>query len=89
MTEQSRKQQLIDDCNKHKVCIYIDDSAESSSGIYSQLRAVASEAVLEARLNQFKSVQYSQKANRNAWIAIAISVLALLATIVKDFVLAK
>lgn len=87
MTDKSRKQQLIEECNKHNVCVFIDDSTESSSGIYSKIRATASEAELERRLNQFKTVQFSQKANRNSWIAIAISAIALIVTIVKDFII--
>lgn len=87
MTDQSRKQQLIEECNKHNICVFVDDPTESSSGIYGAMRATVSEAELERRLNNFKSVQFSQKANIKSWIAIAISVIALIATLVKDFVI--
>ncbi|WP_225580787.1 hypothetical protein, partial [Pseudomonas sp. PDM16] len=53
---ETRKQRLIQECKKHDVSIYTDDESESSSGVYAELRGVASEAELERRLLTKKSV---------------------------------
>ncbi|SRR5260221_11160642 len=52
--QRSRKKNLIETANKKDVSIYIDDSSETSDGIYSNFRAVVSEAELEKRLAEHK-----------------------------------
>lgn len=46
----SRKQLLIDECERQNISIYVDDSSEQSAGIYAKFRGVASEAELDRRL---------------------------------------
>ena len=79
---QTRKQRLLEECRKNDVSICIDNSSEQSSGIYSELRAVVSEAELERRLNAKKAVVQSSRANFIAAIAFIVSVVAL----VKSFI---
>lgn len=79
--DDSSKQKLLNECQRLNVCIYVDDVAESSSGVYSHLRGVASEAELERRLNSKIAVLQSRKSNRIALIALAISCLSLLVAI--------
>ena len=55
--ESSRKQKLIEDCKKLNVSIYIDDESENANGAYSLIRAVASEAELERRLNAKNTIR--------------------------------
>lgn len=45
---------------------YIDDSAETSSGVYAQLRDVAFEAELERRLNAASAASMARYANNIA-----------------------
>lgn len=71
------KQKLLKICNKYKVPIYIDDNTETSSGVYSNLRAVASEAELERRLNIKKATIETKRANVMAFIALIVSLTAL------------
>jgi len=74
---QTRKQQLLQDCEKNDVSIYIDNPSEQSSGIYAELRGVASEAELEQRLNAKKAIGQSNQANTIAVIALIVSIFAL------------
>ena len=72
-TAQTRKELLIEKCKKLDVSIYIDDEGESSSGIYGQLRAVASEAELEKRLNSKEAVRTASCAFKLAILAFLVS----------------
>lgn len=74
---QTRKQRLIEKCQRNDVSIYIDSSSEQSNGVYAALREVVSEAELERRLNAKKSVSQSSRANLIAAIALIISLVAL------------
>lgn len=76
-TMQTRKQRLLEDCKENDVSIYIDNPSEQSSGINAELRGVASEAVLEQRLNAKMAVGQSNRANVIAAIALIVSVVAL------------
>ena len=76
----TRKQRLIAECEKYSVTIFIDDSSESSAGVYAQMRAVASEAELERRLLVRKAISKSGWANFIANLALIISI----ATLVKS-----
>ncbi|WP_225580785.1 hypothetical protein, partial [Pseudomonas sp. PDM16] len=66
---------------KHDVSIYTDDESESSSGVYAELRGVASEAELERRLLTKKSVSKASRANLIAILALIVSVASLIATV--------
>jgi hypothetical protein len=84
----TRKQLLIEECNKQDVSIYIDDSSEQSTGAYANLRAVASEAELESRLNAKNAITLSKRANDHSKRANFISLLSfIVATIalIKSF----
>ncbi|MEQ1838241.1 MAG: hypothetical protein ABL858_07905 [Candidatus Nitrotoga sp.] len=70
------KQQLIEECQKLGVSIYIDDPSEQSAGVYANQRAVASEAELERRLNAKKAIMNAEKATKLSKWAIFISLLA-------------
>ena len=74
----THKQQQIEACQKLGVSIYIDDPSEQSAGVYANLRAVASEAELECRLNAEKAIMNAEKATKLSKWAIVISLLALL-----------
>jgi hypothetical protein len=76
-TPPTRKQRLLEECTERDVSIYIDDASEQSAGVYAVLRAVASEAELERRLNTKKAVGQSNRANLIAVAALAISIVAL------------
>lgn len=76
--EKSRKERLIEECKKHDVSIHVDDESETSSGAYAEMRAVASEAELERRLNAKKSVGMATRSSVIAIIALIVSVLALI-----------
>lgn len=78
----SRKRLLIQECQKCGVAIFVDDPAETTEGVYSQFRAVASEAELQSRLLTKVAATRSMWANVIAAIALLISVVAL----VKSFV---
>lgn len=76
------KQQRIEECKNLDVSIYIDDPSEQSAGVNANLRAVASEAEIERRLNAAKATQLSK------W-AIIISLLAFIEStiaFVKSFI---
>ena len=70
----TKKQKLIRDCKKYSISIFVDDTSESSSGIYAQMRAVASEAELERRLLAKMAVRKSVHANLISILALAVSV---------------
>ena len=72
----SRKNRLLSECEKLDVSIHIDDAAEASSGVYSGLRAVASEAELEKRLNAKKSLRFAWRSQVVSFVALAVSIAA-------------
>lgn len=74
---QTRKQRLIEECKRQNVSIHIDDPAESSSGIYAELRGVASEAELERRLVAKLAIKQSSRANWIAGAALLVSLISL------------
>lgn len=82
----TRKQLLIEECKKQDVSIYIDDQSEQSAGIYANLRAVASQAELERRLNTRKAIALSERANT---LSKRANIIALLALIVSAIPLVK
>jgi len=73
----TKKRALIEQCLRHDVSPYIDDASETSSGIYAQLRAVASEAELERRLNAKTALGMARRANVFALLAFVVSVVTL------------
>lgn len=73
----SNKERLLRECEKLGVVPYIDDSSESSSGVYAQLRGVAPEAELERRLNAARATKLARYANIIAGLALLVSVVAL------------
>lgn len=76
--KKSRKELLLEKCSKHDVSIHIDDAAETSSGVYAQLRGVVSEAELERRLNSKLAVGVASRANVFAFLALLVSIVALI-----------
>lgn len=80
-SELSRKQKLIEECENLDISIYIDDESETSDGVYSELRAVASEAELERRLNAKNTIR---SANHSKYIAILALVISLI-SLIKSF----
>lgn len=72
----SRKESLLRNCKKFDVSIYIDDASETSSGVYASMRAVASEAELERRLNAKKAVLQASSANKIAICALIVAIVA-------------
>jgi hypothetical protein len=78
----SKKRQLIQECQKYGVAIFVDDPTETTEGVYSQFRAVASETELQSRLLTKTAATRSMWANVIAVIALLVSVVAL----VKSFV---
>ena len=75
--ETTKKQQLIAECQRRGVTIFVDDLAESSCGIYAKLRAVASKAELERRLQAQKAITSARYANIVAGIALLVSLAGL------------
>ena len=78
----TNKDALLKQCLQHDVSPYIDEASETSSGIYAQLRGVASAAELERRLNAKNTLGVASRANRIAFLAFLISI----ATLVKEIV---
>ena len=76
--ETSKKKELIAECQRRGVTIFIDNPSESSAGIYAKLRAVASEPELERRLQSARAMNSAQRANFIAWLALATALAALL-----------
>lgn len=68
----------MEECQKNDVSIHIDNPTEQSSGIYAEMRGIASEAELEQRLNVQRAVEQSNRANFIAVVALIVSVMALL-----------
>ena len=84
---QTRKQLLLKECDKNNVSIHVDDSSETSSGIFADLRSVASEAELERRLNAKTAIIQSKRANCLARLALlfsAASFIVSLAALIKN-----
>ena len=79
----SKKQKLIAECGRLGVSVFIDDPNETSSGVYADMRAVASEAELQSRLNQAVASRTANRANVIAWLALAVGVASLVVAIVK------
>ena len=77
----TRKQRLLDECKRLDVSIHVDDSTEASSGIYGELRGVASEAELERRLNAKNTVLHASRANKLAIVALVVSLISLIASL--------
>ena len=74
----TKKMTLIEECEKYDVSPYVDDVAETSSGVYASLRGVASEAELERRLIARKVLGMASRANTIAILAFLVSVAALI-----------
>jgi len=72
----AKKQVVLEECKKHNVSPYVDDASETSSGVYAQLRGVASEAELERRLDAKKALGLASRANTIAILAFLVSVAA-------------
>ena len=73
----SKKELLIDKCRTKDVSIYIDDESETSSGIYAEFRAVASEAELERRLSANCAVSIAYRSNIISIAALVVAVISL------------
>lgn len=73
----SKKRFLLEECKKHDVSPYVDDATESSSGVYSAIRGVASEAELEKRLIAKKTFRLACRAHVVAILAFLVSLAAL------------
>ena len=80
----SNKERMLRECEKLGVVPYIDDPSESSSGVYAQLRGVASEAELERRLNAARASKLARLANIIATLALIVSVVALVKSFASD-----
>jgi hypothetical protein len=85
LPKQTRKQWLLDACRSNNVSIYIDDENEQSSGIYAELRGVASEAELEKRLYSKLAITNSGNANKISVISCGIAVISLIISIASYF----
>lgn len=72
-TTATRKQHLLDECNKNDISIYIDNENEISNGVYSTMRGVASESELERRLITKKTYMQARASKKIAILAIVIS----------------
>lgn len=75
---ETRKQRLLEDCRKNDVSIHIDNPSEHSSSGIIDFRGVASEAELEKRLNKKKTLMQSNRANFFSFLALIISIIALI-----------
>ena len=73
----SRKQRLLEQCQKYDVSIHVDEATESSEGVYASLRAVASEAELERRIVAKRSEINTRRANIVSAIVLVVSIAAL------------
>jgi hypothetical protein len=81
--EPTHKGRLIQQCQKRKISIYMDDSSEISFGVYAMMRSVASEAELERRLNSSKAVTMAFTANVIATISLFIAIAAFVNSLIK------
>lgn len=70
----SRKQHLIDECDKQDHTIYKDESSEN---IDSTMRPVASEAELERRLNSKNTMNQAKRANIISAIALFVALISI------------
>lgn len=78
--ECTRKEALMDYCQKLGVSIYVDDANESS-GVYSKFRSVTSEAELERRLNSKVMLNKASQANLISIFALFLSLSSFLISI--------
>lgn len=78
------KERLLRECERLGVTPYVDDPSESSSGVYAQLRGVASEAELERRLNAARASMLARYANIIAVLALLVSIVALVKSFTSD-----
>lgn len=69
---ESVKEKLIAECRRRGVSVYVNDTSEPSSGVFTSLRAIASEAELQNRLVGVVSLEVAAKANRVAWLALLV-----------------
>ena len=76
---QSAKLKLIKECQKYGVCTHIDDPSEEM--VDTPMKAVASEAELQVRLNQAKALKKSSMSNIIAFLALLVSIVALIVAI--------
>lgn len=75
--KKTNKEKLINECKKMNISIYIDNTLETSTGIYGQLREVASEAELENRIMKNKTVETSKKSLIISTLSLVISILSI------------
>lgn len=78
---ETRKQRLLRECQELDVSIHLDDEGEFSSGLYGELRGVASEAELERRLLAKKTVSKAARSNIISILALIVSVASFITTI--------
>jgi hypothetical protein len=60
--------------------MYRDEESENSNGVYSELRAIASEAELERRVNAKKAMISAKHSTYIAIIALVMSFVSLVAS---------
>jgi hypothetical protein len=78
---ETRKERLLNECRRNDVSIHIDGPTETSSGINSILRPVASEAELERRLVAKLAIGKSAWANKIAGLSLLVSLISLAVSI--------
>ncbi len=81
--QSTTKQALISECQRRGVTIFVNDSSESSAGVYAKLRAVASEAELQDRLFQAVALHTAKRANFIAWLALVVGLAGLVVAVLK------
>ena len=79
----SSKSALITKCQRQGVSIFVNDTAETSVGVYANLRGVASEAELHSRLQHAMAVRTAVRANIIAWSALLVSLASLIVALLK------
>ncbi|HMN55732.1 MAG TPA: hypothetical protein PKE15_00675 [Ottowia sp.] len=77
----TKKQSLLDECENLGISPYIDDESETSSGVYAQLRAVASEAELERRLIAKRAERKAVQSNLIAAAGLIVSLVSLVVAV--------
>lgn len=77
------KERLLAECERRGISPYVSDTSETATGVYANLRAVASEAELQSRLVQAIAVKTAAKANRIAWFALLVGCASLVVAILK------
>jgi len=80
---ESTKEKLIAECKRRGISVHVNDASETSSGVYAELRAVASEAELQSRLLQVIASDTAASANRIAWLALLVGFAGLTIAILK------